>query len=324
MLVENLLYLATFIATTGIAAIGTLVAFQLLQQNKQPVFQILLYQQIFLFSAFIYSIWGNIALRQVIADVNLPVELAAKLAFFIPMPGIPFLVVCWFMLLKFAFNLNGYREHKGTVYTYFTAFLLLLVIFTFLFQNNYLNTPLRPDLQLVRIFVVVNLAFHLVFILPFLKPAPGKPRFFNQHELVKCVGIYFLSMLLYSGFLWFLTIYGSIFVNISFILVFISGALLPVCLKFLAKSPEKPPKAAGKDFKSFCADYEISKREAEIVLEICSGKTNKAIAEKLFITLQTVKDHTHRIYTKTRVKSRVQLANLVRERVTFTQKTNLP
>ena len=68
------------------------------------------------------------------------------------------------------------------------------------------------------------------------------------------------------------------------------------------------------NFKSFCEIFEISKREAEIIWEICSGKTNKAISEKLFITLQTVKDHTHRIYTKTGVKSRVQLANLVREK----------
>ncbi|MCG6187779.1 LuxR C-terminal-related transcriptional regulator [Maribellus maritimus] len=68
------------------------------------------------------------------------------------------------------------------------------------------------------------------------------------------------------------------------------------------------------DFSTFCNLYEISKREAEIILEICTGKTNKAISEKLFITLQTVKDHTHRIYTKTGVKSRVQLANLVREK----------
>ena len=60
--------------------------------------------------------------------------------------------------------------------------------------------------------------------------------------------------------------------------------------------------------------YEISKREAEIVLEICTGKTNKAISEKLFITLQTVKDQNHRIFTKTGVKSRIQLTNLVREK----------
>lgn len=79
-------------------------------------------------------------------------------------------------------------------------------------------------------------------------------------------------------------------------------------------SSTTPATAKNMDFDAFCNFYEISKREAEIILEICSGLSNKAISEKLFITLQTVKDHNHRIYTKIGVKSRVQLANLVRKK----------
>ena len=44
--------------------------------------------------------------------------------------------------------------------------------------------------------------------------------------------------------------------------------------------------------------------------EICKGKTNQQIADDLFITLQTVKDHTHNIYKKVKVKNRVQLSQL--------------
>jgi DNA-binding NarL/FixJ family response regulator len=51
----------------------------------------------------------------------------------------------------------------------------------------------------------------------------------------------------------------------------------------------------------------ITKRERQVVEKICLGKTNKQIAEELFISLQTVKDHTHRIYSKLGVKSRMQL-----------------
>ena len=47
-------------------------------------------------------------------------------------------------------------------------------------------------------------------------------------------------------------------------------------------------------------------------MEICSGKTNQQIADDLFISLQTVKDHIHHIYLKTGVKNRVQLTNLIR------------
>ena len=58
--------------------------------------------------------------------------------------------------------------------------------------------------------------------------------------------------------------------------------------------------------------YKISKREQEVILLICEGKTNKEIEDELFISLQTVKDHIYRIYQKTGVKNRVQLTNLFR------------
>lgn len=55
----------------------------------------------------------------------------------------------------------------------------------------------------------------------------------------------------------------------------------------------------------------ITKRERQIVREICSGKTNQRVADALFISLQTVKDHTHRIYSKIGVSSRIQLVQKV-------------
>jgi DNA-binding CsgD family transcriptional regulator len=59
--------------------------------------------------------------------------------------------------------------------------------------------------------------------------------------------------------------------------------------------------------------YDISAREQEVVRLICSGKSNKEIAAELFISLQTVKDHVYRVFKKTGVKNRVQLANLFRK-----------
>ena len=61
----------------------------------------------------------------------------------------------------------------------------------------------------------------------------------------------------------------------------------------------------------FLNQYGISRREWEIVQLICNGKSNKEIEDKLFISMATVKDHVHNIYSKTGVKNRVQLTNLV-------------
>lgn len=56
--------------------------------------------------------------------------------------------------------------------------------------------------------------------------------------------------------------------------------------------------------------YKISKREMEVIQLICEGYTNKQIADELFISIETVKDHNSRIYLKTEVKNRTQLAKL--------------
>jgi DNA-binding CsgD family transcriptional regulator len=64
-------------------------------------------------------------------------------------------------------------------------------------------------------------------------------------------------------------------------------------------------------FENLIARYGITRREREIIKEVCSGKSNQEIADALFISLQTVKDHTHRIYLKMDIKSRVQLIKVM-------------
>jgi DNA-binding CsgD family transcriptional regulator len=54
----------------------------------------------------------------------------------------------------------------------------------------------------------------------------------------------------------------------------------------------------------------ISKREREIIGLIQAGKTNQEIADKLFISVATIKDHNHNIFRKCKVRNRLELANL--------------
>jgi DNA-binding CsgD family transcriptional regulator len=314
MLFEKLTFLATFITSTGLAVIGTLVSHQLLSERKKPELQTLLYQQIFLFSFLIYAIWGNMALRQIVSDIPINTELFGKLALFLPLPGIPFLLVSWLMLLKFGFNANGYSIPAKWIIVYFTGFIIFLTGATFLYQNNYFEAPANPDLFLIRLFVSVNLFIHFLFVIPFLVSGKRQVKIFKEFEVRKCMYVYSSGVIIYSAMLWYYGVFGYLSAAGSILFLFSSGALLPVCLKYTCRPEEKVTHPVNNNFENFCAEFKISKREAEIIREICSGKTNKAIAEELFITLQTVKDHTHRIYIKTQVKSRVQLANLVREK----------
>lgn len=314
MLIEYLSYIATFIISAGFAVIGILISYQLYQTTKRPVLAILLYQQIFLFSFFIYGIWGNLSLREIIADLNLNAELTGKLAFFIPVIGIPFMVVSWFMLLKFAFFLNGYKFSKGFVYSYFPTFVVIIFGITLLIQNGYVEIPEKPDLFIVRIIVGLNLLVQFIFLIPFLKPKRNAPLLKELGFGRKWAFLYFSGVVVYSFGMSFFNTFDYISTCISIILLFSLGTFIPVRIKINSFSNENITSNNDIDFGAFCSFYEISKREAEIILEICSGKSNKAISEKLFISLQTVKDHNHRIFTKIGINSRIQLSNLVREK----------
>jgi DNA-binding NarL/FixJ family response regulator len=53
---------------------------------------------------------------------------------------------------------------------------------------------------------------------------------------------------------------------------------------------------------------QLSQREREIIILIAQGYKNKEIAEKMFITEQTVKNHLHNIFDKLGVSDRLELA----------------
>jgi DNA-binding NarL/FixJ family response regulator len=56
----------------------------------------------------------------------------------------------------------------------------------------------------------------------------------------------------------------------------------------------------------------LSEREQEVLNLIAQGYRNKEVADKLFITISTVKSHVHNIYEKLHVTSRIEALNKVK------------
>ena len=54
------------------------------------------------------------------------------------------------------------------------------------------------------------------------------------------------------------------------------------------------------------AQLGISKREYEVLLLLGQGLSNQQIADKLFVSMNTVKTHTSRLFEKLEVKNRTQ------------------
>ena len=69
-------------------------------------------------------------------------------------------------------------------------------------------------------------------------------------------------------------------------------------------APPPPPVAAQRDRER----SPLSQREREIVALVAQGFKNKEMAEKMFISEQTVKNHLHNIFDKLGVSDRLELA----------------
>ena len=60
-------------------------------------------------------------------------------------------------------------------------------------------------------------------------------------------------------------------------------------------------------------DIDLSSREIEVLDNIAKGYSNQEIADKLFVSLNTVKTHTNNIYSKLNVKRRTQAIEIARK-----------
>ncbi|MGH4037168.1 MAG: helix-turn-helix domain-containing protein [Sphaerochaeta sp.] len=76
-------------------------------------------------------------------------------------------------------------------------------------------------------------------------------------------------------------------------------------------------KVAKDDKKDLTLDsleqFHITQREFSVIQLIAKGKTNKEIASELGISVNTVNNHVANIFTKTEVRSRIDLLNLIRD-----------
>lgn len=58
--------------------------------------------------------------------------------------------------------------------------------------------------------------------------------------------------------------------------------------------------------------FGLSKREAQVVVLLCRGMGNREIAERLFISENTVKDHIKNVMKKMKVASRHEMMALLK------------
>lgn len=307
---QKYLVFLIFIVSVALAALGIILSARLRNRQKSDFFSNLLYSQVFIFTFGFYGLWGQVVIKFFLSPY-ISEELLIKISDVALLLGLPFLVFAWLMLIQFSMDISG-RKRSGWLVLWFLAsnFLIILVVGYLILKIS----DIKPDLLLKYYFIFMNFLYSVTASLLIAFPLKGRSVIHNYDRRIIALVI-LLSMAAQCTVLIFYT--SQYWLASIFIFLYFTGnAFIPVYLNYgtlLSSFTEEPKTELS--FEQFCRKFEVSPRESDIVREICNGLSNKEISDKLFISLQTVKDHTHRIYIKTNVRSRVQLITLVKEEV---------
>jgi DNA-binding CsgD family transcriptional regulator len=307
--------IVTFVLCLGLTAATVLVSRQLLSSYSSEFLRHHFYYLAAVHAFAFYGLWGQILTRAVLAAVDTDAAVVNIVAVFVPVLGVPFLFVSWAMLVNMAGSMFGMAIKPIWHLAHVAVFgLLLLGAWTAVARLQVEAVSPLDILGVIEAAAMIGIELlyfsaFLVLVWRFRVVAEGEKR---RVLLV-------FSALLCGAFVARSLLAALVLVDIrlgAIGLLAFHGSNLPALLYLRANAdrvfpPVKAEHATKQGMEHVLDHYGVTKRERQIVQKICLGKTNKQIAEELFISLQTVKDHTHRIYSKIGVNSRVQLVQMM-------------
>lgn len=301
------LTIAIFIVTVAITSGGIVLSSQLKARYQASVFSTLLYFLAFYFTFGFYALWGRQFVVPLVDSFVSP-EVLAIIADIMVLLGSPFLVFASVMFIRLCREISGRKTGDSFVLAYVFGSIVIIIFtgYALLGRASYSAVDMRYH------FIALMLLFTLLGIYFLLFPA-SKGLVFRRHDRIM------ISAILLSLWLWqlvFLLLYDyhAIMAQGFIFFYFLYAGFVPVYLNYIADlSGVAPGAGVSVSFEDFCVAHSLSQREREIIIEVCQGLSNQQIADRLFISLQTVKDHTHRIYSKTNCTGRSQLMRKVND-----------
>lgn len=313
---ESLKLILIFIPLIA-GAISIFFAYQLMRKYKLSYVSSYFYYLVFLYIFGSYSLIGSGILEHLLLSMNADQDTIRSSRLFATLPGLPLLSLSIYALIRSYTEMLSRKILKSFTFTHFIISIAGLLLFGFLtVRITRFGMGDYTQFILVQRWVFTGLLIGTHLLLFVMSLFFSRNMVHHERRFAQMSGWIYLLYMILTCVSFQLSDLHEIF-PFLFITIFLSWHLIPIL--FLSIYLEKYHSRTSvliHDFEeqltSFCVDYEISKREKEVVHLICKGLSNQEISDALFITLQTVKDHIHRIFNKTGVKNRVQLSNLIR------------
>ena len=307
--------IVAFVLCLGLTAATLLVSRQLLSTYDSEFLRHHFYYLVAFHAFAFYGLWGQVLARGLLSLVAVDSAVIEVVAGFLPVLGVPFLFISWLMLLAMAFSMFGKAVRTVWLSLHAVAFLALLlaawIAVTLLQADPALPVANLPFIEAATMIGVELLYFSAFAVIAWRLGADAEA---DKRRILLRFAALLLGAFAARSLLAALVLVDVRLGALALLAYFASN--LPSLLYLRANgdrlfAPVKAEQATKAGVEHVLDRHGVTRRERQIVEKICLGKTNKQIAEELFISVQTVKDHTHRIYGKIGVGSRMQLVQLL-------------
>ncbi len=249
------------------------------------------------------------------SDIMSPVLLKSLLLFYQITTDLTFLMILAVPVLFHSLLIVPFKKYANIIFYILIFLCIVLNFYPYIFGifgglSNYPVKLITDSESLMMIFIFIYLAIILFLFYPKTAEKQKKRTLF-------AIFISFLTFSLYDYFIAkntyifnFTDAYLPLWFNIGFYSFWNLFFLIFTGYNHqrVVSTPDvielNPP---------FLERFGISGREKEVIGMVLSGKTNQDIADKLFISLKTVKNHIHNIFQKTGAKTRMELSFIIRD-----------
>lgn len=302
-----------FVLCLGVGTGACLLAYRGISTYHSPFHKRYFYYLVAFYGFGIYGLWGQVAFLGLLNMRNDSGISLGPAESFLAVLGIPFLFLSWGMLAGMGKALGHIPNGRKSAVLHFVFLGLTLLgmwtVYFFSYPNQGVDSPVF-QYGLITLLLGLELAYLIVFwrLGTRNKEREGKRQVRQTFILLMGMG-----WLLRALTLPFVTEFG--WRTPVVLLIFFLSNGFPVL--YLYRRGDDLFDPIGSDTPNaekkmrLYETYGLTPREREIVEQLCLGKTNRQIADTLFISLQTVKDHTHRIYSKIGVHSRLKLVQMI-------------
>ena len=203
-------------------------------------------------------------------------------------------------------RIDKHRKTRNSIVFTIGSIMAISIILLYHFNQHFCT------IVLVSLYLFLSVVYSMFFLL-FSKPGPLIRAREKSERLIASI----ILVVMVSAFVLFSINLEKISLKemqqnggiiLAVICIILAASKIPGDIKRLVQ----PGKIGAAD-KNKLAPLGITPREHEVMMLLISGKTYKEIADELFISLATVKTHVSNIYSKAKVRNRLELSNLVKQ-----------